>query len=89
MDVVLTFCICLLPFGSTDEHAKWEKATMRVVNVLIGCVLGALGSIVVCPKSTTAVIYENTGRQLRLAQARHVKLSWQVTEPKRESIHSP
>lgn len=62
---VLTFCICVLPFG-LDVHPKWELAVWRIVNVIVGCLLGALGSILVCPKSTIAVLHEKTARQVKL-----------------------
>lgn len=63
---VLTFCICMLPFG-LDKERKWELGVWRICNVIVGCVLGALGSIVVCPKSTAAVLHEKAARQVHLA----------------------
>jgi len=63
---VLTFCICLLPFG-LDEEPKWSRGVWRVCNVIVGCFLGALGSVAVCPKSTTDVLHEKTARQVKLA----------------------
>lgn len=63
---VLTFCICMLPFG-LDEDPKWELGVYRVINVVVGCLLGAVGSMVVCPKSTTDVLHEKTARQVKLA----------------------
>ena len=63
---VLTFCICMLPFG-LEEDPKWLRGVWRVVNVIVGCLLGALGSIVVCPKSTTDVLHDKAARQVKLA----------------------
>jgi len=62
----LTFCICMLPFG-LDEDPKWKCGVWRVCNVIVGCVLGALGSVTVCPKSTTDVLHDKTARQVKLA----------------------
>jgi hypothetical protein len=62
---VLTFCICMLPFG-LDEDPKWELGVWRVCNVIVGCLLGAIGSIVVCPRSTTSVLHDKTVRQVKL-----------------------
>lgn len=61
---VLTFCICMLPFG-LDEDPKWSHGVWRVCNVIVGCLLGAAGSIVVCPKSTTAVLHDKTVPRLQ------------------------
>lgn len=63
---VLTFCICMLPFATNDDP-KWETGVWRVVNVVIGCCLGAVGSIVVCPKSTTDVLHDKAARQVKMA----------------------
>ena len=60
---ILTFCIALLPFA-TDPDPKYERALYRVMNVIVGCAIGALGSIVVCPKSTQDVLREKTVRQV-------------------------
>lgn len=37
------------------------------MNVIVGCAVGALGSIVVCPKSTQDVLREKTVNQVRMA----------------------
>jgi len=63
---VLTFCICILPF-SQDANPKWERALYRVLNVVIGCGVGALGSIVIVPKSTTDVLHTKAARQVVMA----------------------
>jgi hypothetical protein len=62
---VLTFCICMLPFA-LDKDPKWLHGVWRVCNVIVGCLLGAIGSILVCPKSTTAVLHDKTARQVKL-----------------------
>ena len=63
---VLTFCICIIPF-SQKEDPKWALGVYRVLDVVVGCALGALGSIVIAPKSTTEVLYEKASRQVVLA----------------------
>ena len=63
---VLTYCIALLPFA-TDPDPKYERALFRVMNVIVGCAVGALGAIVVCPKSTLDVLREKTVNQIRMA----------------------
>ena len=63
---VLTFCICMLPFG-LDEDPKWHLGVWRICNVIVGCILGAIGSIAVCPRSTSAVLHDKTVRQVKLA----------------------
>ncbi|KAL3942044.1 MAG: hypothetical protein SGBAC_003705 [Bacillariaceae sp.] len=62
----LTFCICIMPF-SMDEDPKWARALYRVLNVVVGCVVGALGSILIVPKSTTDVLYSKASRQVAMA----------------------
>jgi len=63
---VLTFCICVLPF-SQKEDPKWALGVIRVFDVVVGCGIGALGSIFIAPKSTTDVLYEKASRQVVLA----------------------
>lgn len=62
----MTFCIALLPFA-TDPDPKYERALYRVMNVIVGCAIGASGAIVVCPKSTQDVLREKTIRQVKMA----------------------
>jgi hypothetical protein len=61
-----TFCICILPFA-LDAEPKWKPAMMRVINVTIGCTIGAMGALVVCPRSTRKVVAEKTAHQYVLA----------------------
>jgi Fusaric acid resistance protein-like len=63
---VLTFCICILPFAS-NSRPKWKHGVWRIINVIVGCILGAIGSIVIFPKSTNDVLFEKTTKQVRLA----------------------
>jgi hypothetical protein len=63
---VLTYCICMLPFA-LEADPKYELGVNRVCNVVVGCFMGAVGAITVCPKSTTAVLHEKTARQVKLA----------------------
>jgi hypothetical protein len=63
---VLTFCICIMPF-SMEEDPKWGRAMYRVLNVVVGCGVGALGSILIVPKSTTDVLYTKASRQVAMA----------------------
>ena len=63
---VLTFCICMLPFASNADP-KWETGVYRVLNVIIGCFLGAIGSIFIAPKSTTDVLHNKAARQVKMA----------------------
>jgi Aluminium activated malate transporter len=63
---VLTFCICMLPFA-TDKDPKWYTGVSRVVNVIVGCLLGAVGSVLVCPKSAADVLYSKAEKQVKMA----------------------
>ena len=60
-----TFCICLLPFA-LDAEPKWKPALYRVINVSIGCTIGAIGAILVCPRSTRRVVITKTAHQYSL-----------------------
>lgn len=61
-----TFCICMLPF-SLDAEPKWKPAFWRVINVTIGCTIGAIGALIVCPRSTRKVVVLKTAHQYSLA----------------------
>jgi hypothetical protein len=56
-----------LSSSDNNDDPLWSHGIIRVINVVIGCLLGAMGSIVICPKSTADVLYEKTARQVRLA----------------------
>ena len=60
-----TFCICLLPFA-LDAEPKWKPALWRVINVSIGCTVGAIGAMLVCPRSTRRVVITKTAHQYSL-----------------------
>jgi hypothetical protein len=61
-----TFCICMLPFA-LDSEPKWKPALWRVINVSIGCTVGAFGAMIVCPRSTRQTISSKTAHQYSLA----------------------
>ncbi|KAL3916582.1 MAG: hypothetical protein SGILL_005112 [Bacillariaceae sp.] len=63
---VLTFCIALMPF-SLDKDPKWQLAVFRVMNVVVGCAVGALTAVAICPKSTMDVLYAKASKQVRMA----------------------
>ena len=60
-----TFCICMLPFA-LDAEPKWKPALWRVINVSIGCTIGAIGAVLVCPRSTRRVVITKTAHQYSL-----------------------
>jgi Fusaric acid resistance protein-like len=64
---VITFCISMLPFGSSKTHPKWKAGVSRVIYVFAGCIMGAIGSIILFPKSTNDVLFERTAKQVKLA----------------------
>jgi hypothetical protein len=41
--------------------------TLHSINVTVGCAIGAVGSIAVCPKSTTELLHTKAAHQVRLA----------------------
>jgi uncharacterized membrane protein YccC len=59
---ILTYSICMLLFGLDDRKGgtKWELGVWWVFNVIVSCLLGALGAIVVCPRSTMDVLQDKT-----------------------------
>lgn len=63
---LLTFSIAILPFY-TDEEPKWRKGVWRVINVILGCIIGAIGSVVLFPRSTTSILREKVDKQVKLA----------------------
>mmetsp|Transcript_48503 Transcript_48503/g.146314 ORF Transcript_48503/g.146314 Transcript_48503/m.146314 type:complete len:538 (-) Transcript_48503:276-1889(-) len=63
---LLTFSIAVLPFHS-DEEPKWRKGVWRVLNVILGCILGAIGCVLLFPRSTTSILRDKVDRQVRLA----------------------
>lgn len=63
---LLTFYICLLPFYCTEEK-KWLRAMYRVINVIVGCIIGAGLSISVLPRSTVRILRRKIETQILLA----------------------
>lgn len=63
---LLTFYLCLLPFDIKQEP-RWLHSMYRVINVIVGCLIGALGSILILPRSTTSILKERISRQVKLA----------------------
>mmetsp|Transcript_44756 Transcript_44756/g.136577 ORF Transcript_44756/g.136577 Transcript_44756/m.136577 type:complete len:287 (-) Transcript_44756:1116-1976(-) len=63
---LLTFFIAMLPFSS-DTQPKWRKGVWRVLNVITGCILGTVGSVILFPRSTTSIMREKVDKQVRLA----------------------
>ena len=60
--------VAMLPFSNETEDApKWRFSVLRMMNVTIGCFLGAAGSVLVWPRSTTAVLHDKAARQVSLA----------------------
>ena len=68
---LLTFYISILPFSS-DEEGTWEIASYRVLNVLIGCLLGALLSISIFPRSTVGILQTKIENQVRRLELRAI-----------------
>jgi hypothetical protein len=56
----------MLPFG-LYEDPKWEAAVWRIMNVIVRCLLGAIGLIAVCRRSTSAVLHDKMARQVKVA----------------------
>jgi hypothetical protein len=63
---LLTFSIALVPFYGGGDR-KWYRAVMRILNVLIGCAIGACGSVVFWPRSTVTTLFEKLQTQVNLA----------------------
>lgn len=63
---LLTFGICILPFY-VAEKSQWRKSVYRIANVLVGCLIGAFGSVVVLPRSTASILRKRIDRQITLA----------------------
>jgi hypothetical protein len=63
---LLTFGISVLPFY-TDEHPKWIQSLFRIINVIVGCIIGGLGALVFWPLSTKAVLRDKIQAQVKLA----------------------
>ena len=56
--------------ASNPNHhprARWLKAIYRVINVIVGCVLGAVLCVTVLPRSTVQNVQRKMERQIQLA----------------------
>lgn len=63
---LLTYYICLMPFYEEGDY--WLTcASFRVLNVLIGCFLGALISTLVYPRSIVQILQRKMEAQIKLA----------------------
>jgi hypothetical protein len=63
---LLTTGIALLPFY-TDERPKYYKGVFRVINVIVGCGIGALGALICWPRSTREMLSDKIEAQVKLA----------------------
>ncbi|KAL7570065.1 hypothetical protein ACA910_017100 [Epithemia clementina (nom. ined.)] len=64
---LLTFYICILPFYMDQGDKRWETSLYRVLNVLIGCIMGAALSVFILPRSTVEILQRKIESQIRLA----------------------
>lgn len=63
---MLTLGVALLPFASVQEDI-WKVGIFRVLNVSIGCCIGAAGSVLLWPRPTLQMLHQKTARQVILA----------------------
>lgn len=56
----------MVPFCE-DKNPRWLVSVYRVANVIVGCLIGALGSIVILPRSASSILRERIARQVKLA----------------------
>ena len=75
---LMTFAIALEPFYVEGQgSAAWNKALLRCLNVIIGCVIGGIVSLVVFPKSTKGLVREKLVSQINLAgEASQAVMLW-------------
>ena len=75
---LMTFAIALEPFYVEGQgSAAWNKALLRCANVIIGCVIGGIVSLVVFPKSTKGLVREKLVSQINLAgEASQAVMAW-------------
>eukprot|EP00804_Cyclotella_cryptica_P020263 CCRYP_015885-RA/>CCRYP_015885-RA protein AED:0.38 eAED:0.38 QI:214/1/1/1/0/0/2/105/504 len=65
---LLTFIICLMPFYGLESGGQgWKESMYRVINVIIGCVLGVGLSMSVFPRTTVYIIQHKVEKQIELA----------------------
>jgi len=63
---MLTLGVALLPFASVQPNI-WKVGLFRVLNVSIGCCIGAAGSVLLWPRPTLQMLHQKTARQVILA----------------------
>ena len=75
---LMTFAIALEPFYVEGQgSAAWQKATLRVANVIIGCIIGGVVSLVIFPQSTKGLVREKLVSQINLAgEASRAVMLW-------------
>ena len=75
---LMTFAIALEPFYVEGQgSAAWNKALLRCANVIIGCVIGGIVSLVVFPKSTKGLVREKLVSQINVAgEASQAVMAW-------------
>ena len=61
----MTFTITLFPFLQAND--PWQTAYFRILNVTIGCIIAAIGSMVILPRSTTDMLLQRIQKQCQLA----------------------
>jgi len=66
---LLTFYISIMPFYCPQDpkNKRWIKAMFRIMNVLVGCVLGAVLSVSILPRSTVQILQRKIENQIKLA----------------------
>jgi hypothetical protein len=62
----LTLGVALMPFAGDSEN-RYKAGLFRVMNVTIGCCLGAAGSVLLWPRPTLKVLHQKTAQQVILA----------------------
>ena len=85
---LLTFYICILPFYS-EEEKRWQKSLYRVLNVLIGCIMGAALSIFILPRSTTQILQRKIETQIKLAGEASMAVLHHAADHFSESAYIP
>lgn len=77
---LMTFAIALEPFYTDAGATSWYKAILRIVNVILGCVIGGVVSLVVFPKSTAGLVRDKLKSQINLAgEAAKAVMLWSAS----------
>jgi len=76
----MTFAIALEPFYTDEGANAWYKAVIRCVNVVVGCIIGGVVSLVVFPKSTAGLVTDKLHSQINLAgEASKAVMLWSAS----------